>query len=350
MTTLAKYIILVTALLGLSNAQLYLLPSGHEEIANLEKKLLSDSKETIVCPKDFANGFTLRCDGPPSATKATFYVNGEKEHTEFLPAYFIAGNAKGIAYKWTPPENYATVECQLETRPKMTYKANLKFQCPATSSDGGDDQAEPEPTPSSTCAADSCPTKEDSDSSTIKARDDNCVVIDTKAFHGSLGDGWSEVDGGIVFKANDNSQGIIPGGQSKVNFKFKVNKYSQYALVLQTVSKGWTEHNDVFVRFPSGGFNLMKFSRVASKKDGNQWVKVYQNDNGWSTDTNTIDYNAHSLSTQNSLNKNTVYDIVLSGRSTMFTIQKIILFPCTGSECQQQSDHWKSSLATCRDK
>lgn len=176
-----------------------------------------------------------------------------------------------------------------------------------------------------------------------------CIVIDaTKTDSGALGNGW-EVDseGGVVFNKQEKDRTITEPGKAVLDYRFAVPVKGHYSLVLESRSRQWTEYNDVYVRLQPAGFRFMKNGVFNPAVKGTGWIKIYQNDYGRSFSTKSVDFNAHSLSTAEVLSPGRVYSMQLSGRSNRFTVHRIVMFRCEGTECQESADYWARSIDRC---
>eukprot|EP00177_Eucheuma_denticulatum_P003837 GFKZ01006932.1.p1 GENE.GFKZ01006932.1~~GFKZ01006932.1.p1 ORF type:complete len:138 (-),score=4.73 GFKZ01006932.1:269-682(-) len=85
---------------------------------------LSDG--STVCPKNFPAGFTIMCVAP-SASSASFFVDGIFVRTEYKIPYFIAGDYKGRINPWVDYPDTGTIMCRL--RDGSSVSATVSFTC-----------------------------------------------------------------------------------------------------------------------------------------------------------------------------------------------------------------------------
>jgi len=150
----------------------------------------------------------------------------------------------------------------------------------------------------------------------------------------------------LVWRPSRYTSTIDRAGSGKLCYRFKVDKVSRYHFTLGTRAPHWTEHNDVWVKFPWNGFRLWKNSRT--KWNYNKgWIKGYQNSGGnkYSTELYTVDFDGHQFETP-ILYPSRSYSICLSGRSSRYVICKIHFVACRRRGCASaMSLRWKPNSA-----
>lgn len=156
--------------------------------------------------------------------------------------------------------------------------------------------------------------------------------------------GWVKNSYGITYKPGDKFEGVVKGFTSDIKFPFWVPKKGRYAVTLDMTTKHWTEHNDAWLRFENGGFQLRRFHRM---RRASGHVKAYHNKNGRSIAAYSVDFDPHSFSTNKKLRPGKKYEMIVGARSTQWTLHRIIMFPCDGRQCEYNSAYWKRYVKTC---
>lgn len=176
----------------------------------------------------------------------------------------------------------------------------------------------------------------------------DCIVVDAR--RDVIGDvltkGWTDDEerGGLTFRQDDWSESLTSAGQSPLNYVVTPQNSSRYALIIDMTTAKHSEHNDVWVRVKPGGIQAMR--KGVDKKIKSGWVKGYHNKKGRAALVSTVDNKPHSLSTGVVLTKGFGYEVSISGRSSMVTLHRIIMFPCTGRGCMR-STKWNETLRKC---
>ena len=138
---------------------------------------------------------------------------------------------------------------------------------------------------------------------------------------GALGDGYYE------WKHGNTAGSIDSPGKGILTYTFQIQTPGTYRFILRTAAPHNTEHNDVWARFQSNEVVGRK-SNGSSEVDlgQNSWFKVYQNKSGdeWNWAANTVDHNAHQIFAL--IPSAGQYVLQLSGRSTLFKVDRIVLF------------------------
>jgi len=125
------------------------------------------------------------------------------------------------------------------------------------------------------------------------------------------------------WKTGNTATTVDAAGQGILSYRFKINQTGRYRFQLRSAAPHSTEHNDVWLRVPSGAVKI-KGTTVTSL--GAAWFKVYQNAgaNAWSWNAWTTDHDAHSIHAD--FNTPGEYTLELSGRSTQFKIDRFVLY------------------------
>ena len=137
----------------------------------------------------------------------------------------------------------------------------------------------------------------------------------------ALGSGYYE------WKHGDNNQGIDPAGSGILTYTFEISQPGSYRFLLRSSSPDNTEHNDVWVRFPDNPATGIRQRAAGSITiEQNTWFKVYQNTSGqeWKWDARTVDFDPHAIYLD--IDEPGTYAVMLSGRSTLFKIDRLVLF------------------------
>jgi hypothetical protein len=141
---------------------------------------------------------------------------------------------------------------------------------------------------------------------------------------GYTGSGYYEWKYGNTATSTDSA------GKGLLTYSVCVATTGRYQLHIRSAAPNSTEHNDVWVRFPDTGAVRNKGSGDTSL--GTSWFKVYQNtsNNTWQWKTRTKDNDAHSIFVD--VSKPQGFKVELSGRSTQFKVDRIVLRHTTVTE------------------
>jgi hypothetical protein len=128
----------------------------------------------------------------------------------------------------------------------------------------------------------------------------------------------------IEWKSGDMFTGTVPPGSDVITYEVLISTAGRYRVQLRSASPAFTEHNDVWVRFPDNGALREKSGVFTSL--GSSWFKVYQNvsNDTWTWNTSTVDFDPHTIYTD--FPSPGVYRMELSGRSTRFKIDRMVLY------------------------
>lgn len=305
-----------------SFAQLQLYRAG--VITSAVKQL---PKVSTICPSDFPNGFTIRCLAHDGDKTAKFFVNSIFVRAENVVPFFLSGDENGNAAPWKfRPAKIANVECHL---PSGMYTSKVTFTCKNTS---------PPPSPPKPPRA----AFGEHGSKPLREAGNGCIVISAKRT--KLSTGWIRRWDGVEFNTGQRSHKITAPGFSTLHYNVNPSVSSRYAVVVDMTTRHGTEFNDVWLRFNTGGFKLVK-DKWHTRTAGS-WVKAYHNYNRRALYSSSIDFDPHAITTAQVLLKGRSYELVVSGRSNMVIVHRIILFPCSHFGCER-SQTWNEALDIC---
>ncbi len=144
---------------------------------------------------------------------------------------------------------------------------------------------------------------------------------------GATGTGYYE------WKHGNNSMGIDGSGQGILSYAIEFPQAGTYRFLFRTAAPDKTEHNDAWIRFPDNNAEGRKANGGSVTNLGqNSWFKVYQNKGSdtWNFVAHTVDNNAHQIFAL--IDTPGVYRLEMSGRSTLFKVDRFVLFNDTVSE------------------
>ncbi|MEM8487051.1 MAG: T9SS type A sorting domain-containing protein [Bacteroidota bacterium] len=144
---------------------------------------------------------------------------------------------------------------------------------------------------------------------------------------GATGSGYYE------WKHGNNSMGIDGAGQGVLSYPIEFPEAGTYRFLFRTAAPDKTEHNDAWIRFPDNNAEGRKSNGGSVTNLGqNTWFKVYQNKGSdiWNFVAHTVDNNAHQVFAL--IDTPGVYRLEMSGRSTLFKVDRFVLFNDTVSE------------------
>ena len=134
-------------------------------------------------------------------------------------------------------------------------------------------------------------------------------------------------NGYYEWKHGDTDQGIDAAGGGVLTYSFTITSTGSYRFLLRSSSPDNTEHNDVWVRFPDNPATGIRTSGQGTIDIApNAWFKVYQNTSSqnWKWDARTVDFDPHNIYV--AIEEPGTYAVELSGRSTLFKIDRLVLF------------------------
>lgn len=132
--------------------------------------------------------------------------------------------------------------------------------------------------------------------------------------------------GFIEWKAGDASKRTAGAGQGVLTFPVAIVTGGRYRLQIRSRPAERTEHNDVWVRI-RGAIKVEAVRADGSdvRDLGEAWTKSYNNAAGtWSWNTHTVDHDPHAFFIE--AKAGTVILVELSGRSTRFQIDRLVLY------------------------
>ena len=287
-----------------------------------------------ICPRDYPKGFTIECRKNMRAP-VKFFVDGKKVRQTTAWPYSIT--PRGRKYTGHAKKLKQNFRCQSHGS-GARQSATVHFAC--------DFRSRKNQKRSVNAPIDWTRTEAE------KKRwrwsgNKGCVIVNASNPLGKLGRGWTRGEyGGVTFRKGDPFEGIVPGGYSTLTYSFRVPIQSHYAITVDMATKGWTEHNDIYLRFQYGGGIVLK--RPGHQRiPGAQFTKAYHNKNRRHTEAKSVDNFGHSFSTLAELKPGVRYFITVGGRSTKVTVHNIVLFPCKGGQCTAFNPYWDNTLATC---
>ncbi len=369
---MATRIIALLTLLAIANAGMYLVPAGkYHSTSHYGVRRLYNGD--VICPRWYRRGFTIECRGGLKAP-VSFSVTGKWVHSSKQFPHYITGKWRhnGAYYRarftrFRSP-HWESIRCA-SARGGKSYQATFHFSCRAR------DLAryakivarrrlrkvlprrrKPQSKPKRKPKRKHTPRRKRS-APKPKARGPKrvrhvgkrgCVVINAaipQRF--KLPPGWTRGRNynGITYKRGDKYGGIFRRGTAPLTYDFWVPRHARYGVVVDMRTTHWTEHNDIWLKFGYGGFNLRRWAKVRRNQRG--FLKVYHNKNGRALESFSVDFDPHSFSTASKLSPWRKYTITVAARSTQVTIYRILLFPCKGISCQAASPFWKRSLRSC---
>lgn len=271
-------------------------PSSYVAPATTAASEVTDAPSYYVAPTTTAAAVVT--DAPsyyvPPATTAAPVVTDAPSYYE-PPATTAAPKVTHAPSYYVPPATTAAPE--VTDAPATT--AAPKYSTPPATTDGG-------------CGG-------------VWKGSGNKVVIGCA---GSAQGQWRNTGNGIMYKPWDwNAHGIDGQGSSTLTYKFTVEQSGKYLITMQTKSAHQTEFNDVWVQMPGHSLYLTK-GYGGWNQSG--WLKGYQNRGGFAKELWSKDHDPQAI-TVGHLNAGQTYSIQISGRSSQFHVERIILVKCEGA-------------------
>lgn len=161
-------------------------------------------------------------------------------------------------------------------------------------------------------------------------------------------DSWTKNGAGLVWKANVDNQ-IDPPGSGEICFDFRVPKTGSYYVTAITSAPRKTDNNDLWIKLDAG-LKLLHAKTLSLHSAGRDYFKGYQNlgENLKADILSSVDRNPHIFVAQE-MKEKAVQTICISGRSSQFTIYKIVLVHCSKEECNRYSKHIRSAMDGIKD-
>lgn len=326
-------------------ARLVVLPAGLFKTTEKHSKTLNSNDR--VCPNDYPKGFAIDCRGG-MVGPVKFFVDGNEVRKVSTWPYTLNGHRKGTRYPYKGYKLGATmvIKCQSSSN-GPTKSARITFSCTKTKKVKNIvRKATPKKSNAFTKHANSNTRKHNN---WRWPGGSGCVVVNASNPINALTKGWSrEKNGdGLTFRAGDPFEGIVRQGTSPLHYEFQVPRKSTYAITVDMTTRGWTEHNDIFIQFKHGkGLKLFK-PPGSTYEPGHAYTKAYHNHFGRAKEVRSVDGSGHFFSTISELRPGEKYVITIGARSTKVTVHNIVLFPCRRWNCNAYDKHWKRTLPTC---
>lgn len=142
-------------------------------------------------------------------------------------------------------------------------------------------------------------------------------------YEGFTGSGY------YIWKIGDPDLGIDRAGSGILSYTFEITEPGEYQLHMRSRPDERTDHNDVWVRFP--GVQTFKVKGGTDLGTINGWIKIYNSTpQVWGWQTRHVDFDPHSVWIR--VNNPGVYTFEMSGRSTKFAIDRIVVRKGDASE------------------
>lgn len=273
------------------------------------------------CPFIFGSGFSVECV-LPNATYVRFFINSKLVSEQLQPPFALYGHTNRSVDAWT---NYTLGEVQISCVDNNGVATIWRSRLECVGSATPTPSVSPSPIPLST---------------------NYCVTVRGDEFIPPLTEGWvlNNETHSVEYEPESNFEGIVWWNKAQLRYKFTVPLETTYGLTIDMGTKGYTEHNDVFISFDQG-ILLRKKNETVGPTTG--FLKAYHNANGRSKQVFSIDFDPHTLSVSKALVPNVNYTVVIAARSTKTTVYGVMLFPCRGEECQSGQLPWQRFLHIC---
>lgn len=159
---------------------------------------------------------------------------------------------------------------------------------------------------------------------------------------------WKRTNGNTAITWKPSSGGGIDRPENGAPFciRFTPDRSGTHYFTVLSSAPHPTEHNDAWFRFPMG-VTLYRPETGSVRNGGTSWHKGYENlgQNIVANYIVTIDFNGHQFITK-PLTKGKTYSVCISGRSTKFSIYKVVLVNCSSlSGCSRYGGFIKSAMA-----
>ena len=291
-----------------------------------------------VCPNDIFGGrFTVECfvGEDNESQRAPIKFTKPLERTENFYPYTLFGDNAMMVRQWNNIPLNTPVDIACESPNDGSISVTGTFSCDAASNAPPSDSP-----PDSSSGSESSDTSNASgqSSSAPDQHEDTCVVKLATDYENGLPNHFTNQNGIIWYKINDNDQRIDRAPQNNdesklLKYSVQVPKDGTYALAFNMFTSDATEHNDIWARC---SFELdlnRRGNRVPQTYDASTFLKIYHNANGESAYTSTVDRRPHSIISRYPLIAGQQYTCEVAGRSTKTGFSALILIPCSGSTC-----------------
>lgn len=159
---------------------------------------------------------------------------------------------------------------------------------------------------------------------------------------GSAQGQWQESWNGITYKPGDYNPHQIDGqGSSAITYRFQVNQGGSYYVTARSTAAAHTEHNDVWLKC-NAGLKLVSMAHRGTSGYNYGYIKAYQNEFSGSMTLYSKDHDPHQIVTGH-LNPGQTYELTISGRSTRFKIERLVLVRCQGG-CMKYEQSMQSAI------
>lgn len=172
------------------------------------------------------------------------------------------------------------------------------------------------------------------------------MTIDVR--RAKLSSGWTVEGDGIGFRMGDKSTKIVGPDVAPIYYSFVPDMTSRYGIALDMTIGGHHDYNDVWIKLQPGNFQLMKNGIVNKKGKHKGWIKSFHNAKVMrAVLSSSVDGNVQSIASGAVLKKGKRYLFGLAGRSNNVIVHQIVLFACSGIDCQR-GRAWSRGLGRCK--
>lgn len=178
---------------------------------------------------------------------------------------------------------------------------------------------------------------------------DDCVVISLS--NARLSSEWTKNGNGLIWR-KDALRGIDRKGTGSKCFHFKVPSDGNYYMTAITSAPHVVDHNDMWIKL-SSGVAMYRVSTGVHRYSSRDYIKGYQNQ-GKDIKTNVlsnVDRKPHYM-VSNFMKKGEPYEVCISGRSSKFTIYKIVFVKCNPNiigSCSPYEPHIRNYMSNLSD-
>lgn len=152
----------------------------------------------------------------------------------------------------------------------------------------------------------------------------------------------------MIWQANVDNQ-IDPPGSGEICFNFQALATGSYYVTEITSTPRETDNNDIWIKLDAC-LKLLHAKTLSLHSAGQNYFKGYQNLGGnvKADLLSSVDRNHHIFVFQE-MKERTTQTICISGRSSRFTIYKIVLVRCVKEECSRYSKHIRKAMEGTKD-